>query len=133
LIVTLDFRHPDSSILDEVDREIRSIMEAECQTLGIEGLVEEIWHMPPVTFAPQCIKAVQNAADLLGYRSKVMISGAGHDAMYLSSVAPTGMIFVPCKDGLSHNELEHTEPEDLIAGGNVLLHTILDLANPKTE
>jgi len=133
LIVTLDFRHPNSSILDEADREIRSIMEAECQTLGIEGLVEEIWHMPPVTFAPQCIKAVQNAADLLGYRSKVMISGAGHDAMYLSSVAPTGMIFVPCKDGLSHNELEHTEPEDLIAGGNVLLHTILDLANPKTE
>jgi len=53
--------------------------------------------------------------------------------MYLSRIVPTGMIFVPCKDGLSHNELEHTEPEDLIAGGNVLLHTILDLANPKTE
>lgn len=133
LTVTLDFRHPDSIVLDEVDREIRSIMAAECQSLGIVGHVEEIWYMPPVTFASQCINAVQNAADLLGYRSKVMISGAGHDAMYLSSVAPTGMIFVPCKDGLSHNELEHTEPEDLIAGGNVLLHTLLDLADTKSE
>ena len=133
LTVTLDFRHPDSTVLDEVDREIRSTMETECHAIGIEGYVEEIWHMPPVTFAPQCITAVQNAADLLGYSSKVMISGAGHDAMYLSRIVPTGMIFVPCKEGLSHNELEHTEPEDLIAGGNVLLHTILGLANPKTE
>jgi len=132
LTVTLDFRHPDSIVLDAVDREIRSIMTAECLALGIEGRVEEIWYMPPVTFAPQCITAVQNAAILLGCSSKVMISGAGHDAMYLSSVIPTGMIFVPCKDGLSHNELEHAEPMDLIAGGNVLLHTIQGLANPKT-
>ena len=120
-------------MLDAVDQEIRSIMTAECLALGIEGHVEEIWYMPPVRFAPQCITAVQNAANLLGYSSKVMISGAGHDAMYLSSVTPTGMIFVPCKDGLSHNELEHSEPEDLIAGCNVLLHTMLELADPQPE
>lgn len=84
--------------------------------------------MPPVTFAPECTTAVQNAVNLLGYRSRVMTSSAGHDAMYLSRVAPTGMIFVPSKDGLSHNELEYTKPEDLIAGANVLLHTILSLA-----
>jgi len=132
LTITLDYRHPESTVLDAVDREILSIMTAECLALGIEGRVEEIWHMPPVTFAPECITAVQNAVNLLGFSSKVMISAAGHDAMYLSSVTSTGMIFVPCKDGLSHNELEHSEPEDLIAGCNVLLHTILSLANPKT-
>jgi N-carbamoyl-L-amino-acid hydrolase len=58
-----------------------------------------------------------------------MISGAGHDVMYLAQVTPTGMIFVPCEGGLSHNELENAQPEDLIAGGNVLLHAILELAN----
>ena len=131
LTVTLDYRHPESTVLDAVDQEIRSMMTAECLALGIESRVEEIWYMPPVTFAPQCITAVQNAANLLGYSSKVMISGAGHDAMYLSSVTPTGMIFVPFKDGLSHNEMEHSEPEDLIAGCNVLLHTVLELADPQ--
>jgi len=131
LIISLDYRHPDSAVLDEVDRDIRSIMESECHALDIEGRVDEIWHMPPVRFSSRCIIAVQNAADQLGYSSQEMISGAGHDAMYLSRITPTGMIFVPCKDGLSHNELEHTEPEDLIAGGNVLLHTIMGLANPK--
>lgn len=126
--LTLDYRHPDAAVLDRVDREIRIILDAICHDLRIEGHVEDIWSMPPVTFAPECTTAVQNAVNLLGYRSRVMTSSAGHDAMYLSRVAPTGMIFVPSKDGLSHNELEYTKPEDLIAGANVLLHTILSLA-----
>jgi N-carbamoyl-L-amino-acid hydrolase len=126
--LTLDYRHPDAAVLDRVDREIRTILQVICQDLRIEGHVEDIWCMPPVTFSPVCITAVQHAADLLEYPSRVMTSGAGHDAMYLSRMAPTGMIFVPSKDGLSHNELEYTKPEDLIAGANVLLHTILNLA-----
>jgi len=129
LTISLDYRHPDAAVLEEVDRNIRSIMEIDCQAYNIEGCVDEIWQMPPVTFAPQVVTAVKKSADQLGYRSKEMISGAGHDAMYLSQITPTGMIFVPCRDGLSHNELEFTEPADLTAGGNVLLHTILDLAN----
>jgi N-carbamoyl-L-amino-acid hydrolase len=131
LTVSLDYRHPEETVLDEVDQELRTIMEAECRVAGVEGQVEELWHMPPVSFAAECILAVQSAADKLGYSSKEMISGAGHDAMYLAQVTPTGMIFVPCEDGLSHNELENAQPEDLIAGANVLLHAILELANPK--
>lgn len=133
LICSLDFRHPDSSVLEEVDREIRSMMRRECQEVGIEGQIDEIWSMPPVEFSPQCRSAIQRAVDMLGYPAMEMISGAGHDAMYLSSITPTGMIFIPCRDGLSHNELEYAEPEHLVAGGNVLLHTILDLANPQSE
>ena len=133
LICSLDFRHPDSAVLEEVDREIRSMMRRECQDVGIEGQIDEIWSMPPVEFSPQCRSAIQRAVDMLGYPAMEMISGAGHDAMYLSSITPTGMIFIPCRDGLSHNELEYAEPEHLVAGGNVLLHTILDLANPQSE
>jgi N-carbamoyl-L-amino-acid hydrolase len=129
LTVTLDYRHPEVEVLHAVDHEIRSYMNIECLAAGIEGKVEEIWHMPPISFATECISVVQRAADKLGYSSKEMISGAGHDAMYLAKVVPTGMIFIPCENGLSHNELENTQSENLVAGGNVLLHAILELAN----
>jgi N-carbamoyl-L-amino-acid hydrolase len=131
LTVTLDYRHPDAAVLDAVDEEMRSIMKSVCRAVGIEGRVEEIWHMPPISFAPECISTVQRAAAKLGYSSMEMISGAGHDAMYLAQIVPTGMIFVPCENGLSHNELENAQPEDLIAGGDVLLHAILEMTNTK--
>jgi N-carbamoyl-L-amino-acid hydrolase len=55
-------------------------------------------------------------------------SGPGHDAVFMARVAPTGMIFIPCKDGISHNEIEHAEPEHVTAGANVLLHAVLEKA-----
>lgn len=127
--VTLDFRHPEAAVLESVDQEIKSIVEQECSVAGLQGNVKEVWFMPPVTFAQECMNAVKDAADQLACSSMSMTSGAGHDAMYLAQIMPTGMIFIPCKDGLSHNELEYAQPEDLIAGGNVLLHTILQLVN----
>jgi N-carbamoyl-L-amino-acid hydrolase len=130
LRVTLDFRHPDAAVLSSVDQQIRDIVNHECLATGLQGQVEEIWYMPPVSFSELSINAVQAAADRLGYTSKSMTSGAGHDAMYLSRVMPTGMIFVPSEKGLSHNELEYTKPEHLIAGCNVLLHTVLTLTQP---
>ena len=133
LTVTLDYRHPQAAVLEAVDREMRSIMESECRAVGIEGRVKEIWHLPPISFAPECMSAVQRAADKLGYPSMEMISGAGHDAMYLAQIVPAGMIFVPCENGLSHNELENAQPEDLIAGGDVLLHAILELTEAKAD
>ena len=129
LTVTLDFRHPESSVLDAADQEIRSIVESECQAKGLDGRVEELWYMPPVAFSPECVEAVKRAVNNVGATSMEMISGAGHDALYLTQVVPTGMIFVPSENGLSHNELEYTKPEDLISGANVLLHAILNLAN----
>ena len=130
LTVTLDYRHPQASVLDKIHQGVKEIMESECSVAGIEGRVERVLEMPPVNFDPVCINAVQDSTDKLGYSSMQMISGAGHDAMYLAGIAPTGMIFIPCENGLSHNELENAQPEDLIAGGNVLLHAILELANP---
>ena len=59
-----------------------------------------------------------------------VVSGAGHDAIYMARVAPAGMIFIPCKDGVSHNEIEDADPKDIEAGANVLLHAMLQFANP---
>jgi N-carbamoyl-L-amino-acid hydrolase len=129
LVITVDLRHPDPAVLDSMDRAFRENVRVECDSADLEGRVEEIWHMPPVSFAPECVEAVRKAAAKIGVSSMDIVSGAGHDALYLSRVAPTGMIFVPCEGGLSHNELESARREDLIAGCNVLLHAVLDAAN----
>lgn len=95
---------------------------------------EEGSRFAPVPFAPRCIEAVREAAAGLGLSHQDIISGAGHDACYLARVAPTGMIFVPCIDGLSHNEAEAITPAWAEAGANVLLHAVLASAmEPVTD
>jgi N-carbamoyl-L-amino-acid hydrolase len=128
IALALDLRHPDPQVLDSMDQDLRLIVEDECRAAGLVGKVKEIWHMPPVSFAPECISAVKEAADKLSLSSMDIVSGAGHDALYLSKVMPTGMIFIPCEGGLSHNERENANPEDLISGCNVLLQAILEIA-----
>ena len=127
LVVNVDLRHPDADVLDRMDAAFRELVERECgqRELGYE--VNEAWHMPVTRFAPQCVDAVREATAMLGYSSMEMVSGAGHDSLYIASVAPTSMIFVPCENGLSHNELENADPADLEAGCNVLLHAMLAL------
>ena len=122
---TVDFRHPSHEVL--VDMEQR--LHAECNQLaaqtGLNIKIDHISYSPPVQFDAQCIDAAQNACELLGYTYRKMISGAGHDACYISLVAPTSMVFIPCAGGISHSESESAKPEDLTAGGNVLLHAVL--------
>jgi N-carbamoyl-L-amino-acid hydrolase len=126
---TIDFRHPDADILAGMGREI----EAECRKTAAELMLEidfrEIWYSPPVKFAGECVGAVRKAAEELGFSNRGIVSGAGHDSVYLSRVAPTGMIFVPCKDGISHNEIEDAKREDLAAGCDVLLRAVIERAN----
>ena len=129
LIVNVDLRHPDSAVLDEMDHLFRAFVVETCRAKNLQGRVEELWHMPVTEFDPDCVDAVRSATAELGYSCMEMVSGAGHDALYLAKVAPTSMIFVPCKDGVSHNEAEDAKPEDLEAGCNVLLHAMLKMAN----
>ena len=79
-------------------------------------------------FNPRMVDAVENAAKTLGYTHRRITSGAGHDACNLATVVPAAMVFVPCKDGVSHNELEDATQADCTAGANVLMHTVLALA-----
>ncbi len=87
-----------------------------------------VWEAPTVNFDPECVGSVRNAAEKLGFSNMEIVSGAGHDACQMSHVVPTGMIFIPCKDGISHNEIESAEPEHISAGANVLLHAMLQSA-----
>ena len=76
---------------------------------------------------------VRAGAKRLGYTTREIVSGAGHDACYMSTVTPTAMVFVPCIGGISHNEIEDAKPEWIEAGGNVLLHAMLAKANELPE
>ena len=80
-------------------------------------------------FDAGCIAAVQDAADSLGFANRPITSGAGHDAVYVSKVAPTAMVFIPCKDGISHNEIEDATPEHLAAGCDVLVNAMVACAD----
>ena len=91
--------------------------------------VEQIWYAPPVAFDPACIARCAQAAPTLGLSAREIVSGAGHDAVYMARVVPTAMIFVPCKDGISHNEAEYASPEACADGANVLLHAVLARAD----
>jgi N-carbamoyl-L-amino-acid hydrolase len=96
-----------------------------CREAGLSGQVHDIWHSPPVSFDSGCIESVRKALQKVGVPAMKMVSGAGHDAVYISGVARTSMIFIPCEGGLSHNELEKADKADVIAGANVLLHAVL--------
>jgi len=111
-----------------MDREIRSFIEQTAAATGLKITVEQVSHFPPCPFEKGCVDAVRKGAEKFGYSSMEAVSGAGHDAVYMARLAPAGMVFVPCKDGISHNEIEDAKPEHLEAGCNVLLHAMLDRA-----
>jgi len=127
VFVTVDFRHPDNSVLTRMDRELRqACAEAAAASGGLAVEVKEFWHFPPTPFDPALVAAVRDAAAVQGYPHQDIISGAGHDAVYMARVAPTAMVFVPCIGGISHNEIEDAKPDDLTAGCAVLLNALLE-------
>lgn len=132
VIMSVDLRHPDVDVLDRLEAVMESAVIAAAESARVHGSLRREWSAAPVSFAPTCVASVQRAADALGYRNRTLISGAGHDSVHVSRVAPTSMIFVPCEGGLSHNEEENARPGDLEAGCNVLLHAMLDQAQVVT-
>ncbi len=128
LIINVDLRHPDADILDKMDAIFREKVISECDSRGLTSEVNELWHMPVTKFDDECINTVRSVTEQLGYSYREMVSGAGHDSLYVAKVVPTSMIFVPCENGISHNEKENADINDLAAGCNVLLHSILDMA-----
>ena len=125
---SVDIRHPKSETLAVMDTRIRESFAAIAQRAGVDVTVDQIWEKPPIEFDAGCVDAVREAAAGMGYDHRDIVSGAGHDACQVCEVAPTGMIFVPCEDGISHNEIESATPEDLEMGCNVLLHAMLAMA-----
>ncbi|OUS35746.1 Zn-dependent hydrolase ['Osedax' symbiont bacterium Rs2_46_30_T18] len=122
---TVDFRHPDDQVLSKMDEQLREYADQLSTQLGLELDFKQIWYSPPVPFDKSCVDSVREAAQNLGYSHRDIVSGAGHDACYISRVAPTAMVFVPCENGISHNEEENADPKDLEAGCNVLIQAVL--------
>ncbi len=128
VFLTVDIRHPNGETLDRMAKQFSQTGKDLARYHGVEIVIEELWHNPPVQFDQTCIDAVASSSTELGYTHQEIVSGAGHDACQVCRVAPTSMIFVPCAGGLSHNEQESAEPADLEAGCNVLLQAMLKLA-----
>jgi N-carbamoyl-L-amino-acid hydrolase len=124
---TIDFRHPDENVLitlgDGVEPLVQSLR-GPC-----EVTVTQFMRSQPVAFNGLLPELIQSAADRLGLSSMPILSGAGHDSIYLAKVCPTAMIFVPCEKGISHNEVENATPYDLASGARVLAEVLADLAN----
>ena len=126
---SVDMRHPDDARLSAMKAALENACQAAADTRGLALECEEIWYQPPIVFNPDCIAAVQGGATAAGLDAMKIVSGAGHDACHISTLAPTGMIFVPCKDGISHNEVESATQDHCAAGCNVLLHAMVERAN----
>jgi N-carbamoyl-L-amino-acid hydrolase len=122
----VDLRHPDAAVLDQLEREYASSLRFVCDPLGLQVVSNRIWDQFPVQFDAECVASVRRAAAVSSFSAREIISGAGHDAAYVSRVAPTAMIFVPCRGGISHNEAEFTSKEQCAAGAQVLLQAVLD-------
>ncbi len=126
---TVDFRHPSDDVLAEMDKELRAEVDRIAGEIGLTAELEQIFYYKPVKFEASCVAAVRKGVAEGGFSHRDMVSGAGHDACYLAGVAPTAMIFIPCIDGISHNEVEDATPEWVAAGCEVLLHAMLQKAN----
>jgi beta-ureidopropionase / N-carbamoyl-L-amino-acid hydrolase len=125
---SIDLRNVDAERLDTMDKEIRAFIAKEAESTGLGITIEQVSHFEPCPFETNCVAAVRAGAEQYGYSAMEVVSGAGHDAVYMARLAPAGMIFIPCKDGISHNEIEDAKPEHIEAGCNVLLHAMLDRA-----
>ncbi|MFM0322575.1 Zn-dependent hydrolase [Caballeronia glebae] len=123
--LTVDLRAADDATLLAMDRALREA----CEQAGLPVKVDEVVYFAPQPFEASLVASVREGAHALGLTSMDIVSGAGHDAVYLARVAPAAMIFVPCKDGISHNEIEDARADHLEAGCNVLLQAMLRAAN----
>jgi len=126
VFMTLDLRDPDAGVLDRMEKDIVAQADKIGGELGLQIAIKTISAEPAVIFDADCVAAVRQAAAVSGYSSREMISRAGHDAAFISRVAPAAMIFVPCKDGISHNEAEYSSKEQCASGAQVLLQAVLD-------
>ena len=128
VFLTVDFRNPDNADLTRMDAELKAGVARIAAESRLEHDLKQIFQYDCVHFDESCVAMVRNGAQALGYVTRDIVSGAGHDACYMSKVTPTAMVFVPCIGGISHNEIEDAKPEHLEAGCNVLLRAMLDRA-----
>jgi N-carbamoyl-L-amino-acid hydrolase len=129
--LTVDLRNTDDAALREAEARLAAHVEQVADAEGVTVERRSLARFEPVAFDPRVVDLVESTAHAFGATTMRMPSGAGHDAQMLARVCPTGMIFVPSAGGLSHNPAEHTAPEHLRLGADVLLQAMLALAAPE--
>jgi N-carbamoyl-L-amino-acid hydrolase len=126
VLFSVDVRHPDLATVARLGQAVEPTVRKAVKHCSVK--VTPTLHDDPCTFDPRVVECVERAAQALKLAHRRMPSGASHDAMYMARACPTGMIFVPCEKGVSHNEAENAKPEDLAAGARVLTAALLELA-----
>jgi N-carbamoyl-L-amino-acid hydrolase len=126
---SIDSRHPDNSVLVTVEEQMRDACAAIAGASNLELAFQPVSERASVSFDAACVQSVREAARRLSIAHRDIYSGAGHDACNLALAAPTGMIFVPCERGISHNEQENARPEDLADGCSVLIQVLMERAS----
>jgi len=130
-VFSVEFRHVEETTLDLMEEALLKEIPKIADDIGLEHGIEKILDYAPISFDSQMINLVEKTAEKYQYNHRKMVSGAGHDACYLNRVTPTAMIFIPCVDGISHNEAEKIYPNWAESGANVLLGAALEKANGK--
>lgn len=125
---SVDFRNAREETLLAMVAQLREAAQRVAQEDGVQVSVDEVVHFPPCAFEPGLVAGIEQDAAELGHSVMRLASGAGHDAVYVARTCPTAMIFVPCEGGISHNEIESATPQDLAAGCDVLLRSVLRAA-----
>jgi N-carbamoyl-L-amino-acid hydrolase len=126
---SVEFRHPSDTEVDVLDAEFPAAAQTIADACGVVLELTTLFKLPAQPFDAACVDLVRQGAAKLGYGTREIVSGAGHDAVYVARHVPTAMIFTPCKDGLSHNEAESIQPEEAEAGCQVLFEAVVARAN----
>jgi beta-ureidopropionase / N-carbamoyl-L-amino-acid hydrolase len=125
---SVDLRHAEDEQLERMEQEMRAACDRFAHAQNCMANVERVANYPACKFDADCVEAVRKSAQQQGLTHMDIVSGAGHDAIYMARICPTSMIFVPCEGGISHNEIENAKPEHLAAGCNVLLQAVVERA-----
>lgn len=122
---TVDLRHMETTVLDAMEERLHKVFGQIAREHGVAVEVMRVQDNPPTPFKAELVQLVRDSAARRGLAQMDIVTGAGHDAVYMAMKHPAAMIFVPCKDGVSHNEIEDARPEHLEAGCNVLLDAMI--------
>ncbi|WP_153148062.1 Zn-dependent hydrolase [Dechloromonas sp. H13] len=128
---TVDLRDPDEQRLQAAEKRFADFLVEIAEREGVTIETERLVRFEPVVFDAALANRIEAAAERRGLSHMRMTSGAGHDAQMMARIAPSAMIFVPSRSGISHNPREHTDDEQLILGAQVLLDVVQEcLATP---
>jgi len=127
--LTCDVRHAEPEMADRMWADVKAAIPECASRANVEMRIAGEWQFGSERFDPGCIRLIREAAQQVGVPHRDLLSQAGHDAYYISRIAPTAMIFTPCRDGVSHNEAEHADRDTTVPGVNVLFHAVLARAN----